>query len=347
MKRLKESVWHIYGFAIICSLLITAAVGINLGLASLLTVFILAGIEISFSFENAIINAKILQRMSFHWQRLFMTVGILIAVFVVRFFIPIIIVAITTDISLGNVMNLALHNPAEYSASLTSAQPVIAAFGGMFLLMIFLDFIFETRPVMWLVPIERRLAVFGKLESLSVIVALAILLFFSQIVASEHSTVMMAGIIGILVYLVINTLESAERLIDDTNHSVPLRLLKGGFVGFLYLELIDASFSLDGVIGAFAITADIILITAGLAIGALFVRAMTIHLLRRGTLNKYIYLDHGAHYAIGLLALLLLVSIGFDLPNWLTGLSGITIISIALLDSYFEAKRKQPNISLL
>ncbi len=349
MSANKTSIWRIYGFALFTSLLIALLVGVKLGVASLITVLILAGIEISFSFENAIINAKILQRMSRLWQQLFMTVGIIIAVFVVRFLVPIVLVAATSNLGLGNVLDLALHDPDTYSRQLVNAHSIIAAFGGLFLLMIFLDFIFETRPIVWLKPIENRLAKLGKLESLSVLVAAVLLALTVLILTPDQDkiTVLVAGVVGILIYLAINTLESAQGFGEGVASAIPPGVLKGGLIGFLYLELIDASFSLDGVIGAFAITTDIILITAGLAIGALFVRAMTVHLLRRGTLKKYIYLDHGAHYAIGLLALLLLVSIRHELPQWLTGLSGITIIAIALLDSHLEAKHANPKATLL
>lgn len=349
MREPKQSIWQIYSFALITCALIAALVGWRLGLASLITVLVLSGIEISFSFENAIINAKILQRLSRRWQHLFMTLGIVIAVFGVRFILPVIMVAITSHLSLHTVIDLAFNHPTQYAQHLGDAHAIIASFGGLFLLMIFLDFIFETRPILWLVAVERRLAKFGKLESLSVIVASVVLLLASQVLAArqQRATVLLAGLVGMAIYLIINTLESVPRLASQDNRAVSKRLLRGGLIGFLYLEMIDASFSLDGVIGAFAITYDIVLITAGLAIGALFVRAMTIHLLRRGALKKYRYLDHGAHYAIGLLALLLLISIRFNLPQWLTGLSGVTIISFALLDSYWEAKREEPTASVL
>ena len=123
MPKKHHSLWRIYGFAVACSLLITALVGGKLGLASLLTVMILAGIEISFSFENAIINAKILQRMSPFWQQMFMTVGIIIAVFVVRFLIPIILVSLAANLSLSNALDLALHHPEEYLCRRNDFQP--------------------------------------------------------------------------------------------------------------------------------------------------------------------------------------------------------------------------------
>lgn len=347
MQKHKHSLWYIYGFAVMGSIIIAGLIGVNKGLSSLITVLILAGIEISFSFENAIINAKILKRMNYFWQQLFMTVGIIFAVFVVRFLVPIILVAVTASLSIRKVTDLALHHPHQYSLYLEDAHTIIAAFGGMFLLMIFLDFVFETRPVMWIEPLEKKLSKLGKQESLSLIVAAGILILTTVFLATDRAEVLFAGVVGLLIYLIINTLESAYMPSEINDAQMVKRFAKAGIVGFLYLELIDASFSMDGVIGAFAITTDIILITAGLAIGALFVRAMTVHLLRRGTLQKYIYLDHGAHYAIGLLALLLLITIRHELPQWLTGLSGILIIGIALADSHIEAKRKNPNATLL
>ena len=81
---------------------------------------------------------------------------------------------------------------------------------------------------------------------------------------------------------------------------------KAAFFMFLYLEVLDASFSFDGVIGAFAITNDIVLMALGLGIGAMYVRSLTVYLVRQGTLDDYVYLEHGAHYAIGALAVILL-----------------------------------------
>lgn len=129
----------------------------------------------------------------------------------------------------------------------------------------------------------------------------------------------------------LDSLASPTSLLKKSSHA--------GLIGFLYLELIDASFSLDGVIGAFALTKDILLIAAGLGIGALFVRSMTVHLMRRGVLARYIYLEHGAHYAIGILAFLMLVSVRFGVPEFITGTSGLAVIIVALVHSQREAKQ--------
>ena len=90
-----------------------------------------------------------------------------------------------------------------------------------------------------------------------------------------------------------------------------------GLMGFCYLEVLDASFSLDGVLGAFAITSDIIIIFTGLAIGALYVRSMTIYLVKHKVLSKIKYLEHGAFYAIGFLAVVLFLKLFIHVPEWI------------------------------
>jgi hypothetical protein len=115
---------------------------------------------------------------------------------------------------------------------------------------------------------------------------------------------------------------------------------KAAFFLFLYLEVLDASFSFDGVIGAFAITNDIVVIALGLGVGAFYVRSFTIYLVNKGTLSEYVFLEHGAHYAIGALAILLFASMKFEIPELVTGLVGISFIGAALLSS-IKLNRKQ------
>jgi hypothetical protein len=111
-----------------------------------------------------------------------------------------------------------------------------------------------------------------------------------------------------------------------------------GLVSFLYLELIDASFSLDGVLGAFALSHDIVIITIGLAIGAMFVRSLTIMFVEKGTLDEFIYLEHGAHWAIGVLAILMFISTVVHIPEVITGLSGLGIILSSVVSSKLYEK---------
>ncbi|MGV9288912.1 DUF475 domain-containing protein [Streptomyces sp. NPDC003719] len=324
------------------------------GWTALGLVAILAVLEISLSFDNAVINAGILKKMNAFWQKIFLTVGILIAVFGMRLVFPVVIVAISARLSPWNAVHLALTDKDRYQQLVTDAHPSIAAFGGMFLLMIFLDFILEDRDIKWLGALERPLAKLGRVDMLSVCVALIVLLVSSMTFAAhahQHGgthadkaqTVLVSGIAGLITYMVVrglsgyfeNRLEAeeereheAEEEAERSGGARPAIALTGkaAFFMFLYLEVLDASFSFDGVIGAFAITNDIVLMALGLGIGAMYVRSLTVYLVRQGTLDDYVYLEHGAHYAIGALAVILLVTIQYQISEIVTGLIGVVLI---------------------
>jgi hypothetical protein len=255
-----------------------------------------------------------------------------------------VLVVATTGLNAADVIRLALErgDPAQagtFGFFLSEAHPQIAAFGGMFLLMLFLDFIFEDRDITWLSWLEKPLARIGKLDSLSFVVALGALLGASAL-STKPAVVLTSGIVGIVVYVLVNGLGALFENAEEGKSAVHL-VGKAAFFSFLYLEVLDASFSFDGVIGAFAITADPLIIALGLGvIGALFVRSLTVHLVRQGTLNDYVYLDHGAHWAIGALAGLLLVSINVEVPEAVTGLVGLVIIGAAFVSSVVRNRRE-------
>ena len=202
--------------------------------------------------------------------------------------------------------------------------------------MVFLHFVIdETKDVHWIGPLERKLAKLGKLEAFEVVIALSLLLTLSAFLTDgERLHAMVAGSIGVVSYVFIKGLTG---LIDLDGGSGEVDLAKqagyAGFMGFMYLQLLDASFSLDGVIGAFAITKDVVIIMLGLGIGAMFVRSMTIFLVRKGTLDEYVYLEHGAHYGIGALAVIMLFSMFEHVPEVITGLIGLTFIGLSLWSS--------------
>ncbi len=319
---------------------------------------ILGILEITLSFDNAVVNAKVLERMSEKWQQIFLTVGIVIAVFGMRLVFPLLIVGITAHLSPARAISLAFEkgpvsDPNSYGGLLAAAHPQIAAFGGMFLLLLFLDWTFEDREITWLSWLERPLARIGKLDQLSVIIAGIALFLVAETVAEKPASVLAAGVLGIVSYLAVNGLgslfeqyeESAEERFEQKAHSGPTQFAKAtgkaGFFLFLYLEVLDASFSFDGVIGAFAITPDPIIIALGLGlIGALFVRSLTVFLVRKGTLSEYVYLEHGAHWAIGALAVILLVSIGVHVNEVVTGLIGLVLIGAAFVSSVLRNRRE-------
>jgi hypothetical protein len=341
-------------------------------------VAILAVLEISLSFDNAVVNATILRKMNPYWQRIFLTIGVLIAVFGMRLVFPIIIVAVTAKLSPWEAVRIAVNDHDRYENLVTGAHPAIAAFGGMFLLMIFLDFIFEDRDVTWLSWLEKPLARLGKLDMLSVVIAMIALIVAATTVATgvpvhgghgtidKGETVLLAGVAGLLTYLIVGGIsgyfeeqledeEDDEEGADDSEdadggkkEAKPARAGAGRAAGlagkaaffmFLYLEVIDASFSFDGVVGAFAISNDIFQIALGLGIGAMYIRSLTVFLVRKGTLDDYVYLEHGAHYAIGALAVILLVTIKYDVSEVVTGLVGVVLIAASYWSSVVRNRR--------
>ncbi len=340
-KGKPPSLLRIYALSTVISVGLIAFVGIQAGLAALFLVIVLAALEITFSVDNAVVNTRILEKMSPAWQQAFLTVGILIAVFGVRVVLPLAIVAGAAGLSMSEVLHLALNNSAEYGHQLETAHPVIASFGGVFLMMIFLDFFFKERKIKWLKTVEKILAQTGKLQNMSIILACGALLFVSSFLHHEERLdVLTAGFLGLLTYLIINSFDTIlhNAGIESKMSKGVNNTFKAGLIGFIYLNVVDASFSLDGVIGAFAITDQILLIATGLGIGALYVRVMTVHMLRHGVLDQYRYLEHGAHYAIGILAILLLASLKFEISEVVTGLTGMLFVVTALVQSYIEAK---------
>lgn len=325
--------------------------GVGTMFSALFITLILALMEVSLSFDNAVVNASVLKTWDKFWKTIFLTVGMLVAVFGMRLVFPIVIVAMTADMSMGQVVDMALHNPAEYANKLNAHHAEISAFGGMFLMLVFLNFIFDENEVMWFKWLERHLARFGKIDAMSVFVAMVALMTALHWVHEEQkNAVLMAGIWGILVYLGVNVFSGMLEGADDDDESTPDvvegkevagAIAKGGIAGFLYLEVLDASFSFDGVIGAFAITNDVIIIMLGLAIGAMFVRSMTIFLVEKGTLDEFIYLEHGAHYAIGALAvIMLLATMHIEVPEIVTGLIGVAFIVVAIMHSISHRKKE-------
>ncbi|MEO9329502.1 DUF475 domain-containing protein [Gordonia aurantiaca] len=368
---------RIFGLSFVVTIAALVVAFLYGGVEALILTAILGVFEVTLSFDNAVINATVLRRMSDFWQKIFLTVGIVIAVFGMRLVFPLVIVWLASGLNPVEALDLALNPPPgdaayfadgspSYETIITDAHPQIAAFGGMFLLMLFLGFLFEEKELTWLTWIERPLERIGKVEMLEVVIAIGLLVLTATFIAPDHerSTVMIAGSLGMITYILVNGLgeffnveiedeveelehaSESEQAVEKSNgRSGPSDLVKAtgkaGFFLFLYLEVLDASFSFDGVIGAFAITADPILIALGLGlIGAMFVRSLTVYLVRKGTLSEYEYLEHGAHWAIGALALILLYSIGTHVPEIITGLIGLVLIVAALLSSIVRRKRQ-------
>lgn len=314
--------------------------GISTALAAMGISLILGIMEISLSFDNAVVNASVLSGWNEFWQRLFLGIGILIAVFGMRLLFPLVIVATAANLSIPDVWSMALHNPSEYAAHLTNHHAEVAAFGGVFLLLVFLNFLMdEEKELHWLGNVEQKLGSFGKVGAVPILIALAAVLLSSKLAGASHSDVLVAGIWGILTYVGVDVIGNLLEKEEETDVDVGKIVKRGGIGAFIYLEVLDASFSFDGVIGAFAITTDVVIIMLGLAIGAMFVRSLTVFLVRQGTLDEFVYLEHGAHYAIGVLALIMFASMKYHIPEIVTGLVGVAFIGASLWGSIVH-KRK-------
>jgi hypothetical protein len=333
-----------FGWSVAITAAVLAAAVLLGGGDAFFTVAVLALLEISLSFDNAVVNATVLERLSPFWQRLFLTVGIAVAVFGMRLIFPLLIVVATARIGPVHAVDLALNHGSEYGAKLEDAHPMIAAFGGMFLLMLFLDFVFTTRKRTWLTWVERPLARAGRLPQFSVVVCTVVLSMVSGWWADDppgppvdsSAPVAISGVLGIGAYVLIKGL--GEKF-EDRSTAGTGATGRAAFFLFVYLEVLDASFSFDGVIGAFAISSSLFVITAGLGIGALYIRSLTLYLVQKGTLAEYVYLEHGAHWAIGALAVAMLVGIPKEVPELVSGGTGALIILASLVSSIVHNRR--------
>lgn len=305
---------------------------------------ILAILETSLSFDNAVVNAMKLEHMSEVWRHRFLTWGIAIAVFGMRFLFPILVVAIFAKLDMLTVTHIALTDSHKYAQYLHATHAPIVTFGGLFLIMLFLNYFFNhEKTVHWIKFIESPLSHLDNIKGIEIIISLLIVVFLQSFMPQELKIpVMLSGISGIITFLAIegvsHYLEKHEEMRMAKCGADAIKCT--GLISFIYLELIDASFSLDGVLGAFALSSDVIIITIGLAIGAMFVRSLTIMLVETKTLAKFLYLEHGAHWAIGALAIIMLITTVKEIPEVVTGLIGLFFIVAALISSIIHNKKE-------
>lgn len=306
---------------------------VTMGPVAATSTVVLIAIEVAFSFDNAIINAKVLEKLSRAWQQLFLTVGMIVAILGMRLVFPIIIVMVTAHLPWGTVISDALHHPDVYGRHLAAAHDSIAAFGGSFLLLLATYFLLDDeREILWLHRIERPLQRIGGSIWLPPVIVSLIVFILSIFAGDRMGQILSAGAIGVGCYTVL------KLFIDWLGRLEP----KGNkhytgwaaFLAFMYLQVLDASFSFDGVLGAFAITDKVLLIALGLGVGALWVRSLTVFMVRRGTLSEYQYLEHGAHYAILALSVALLAGLYFEVPEAVTGIAGLGIIGASFKASH-------------
>jgi hypothetical protein len=299
------------------------------------TVFIagmLAVLEVSLSFDNAVVNASVMGDMTDVWRHRFLTWGMAFAVFGMRFVFPLAVVSVVAGIGPFEAVRLAALAPDEYARLLTSAHVALGGFGGAFLGMVCLKYFFDAeKEVHWLGLIERRLARLGKFEAIELAFMMLVLYGFSRAFpAHEALQFMVAGVFGLVTFIVVDGIGAAMESSAEGHH---VDAHAAGFASFVYLNVLDASFSFDGVIGAFALTNNLFTIAIGLGIGAMFVRSLTIMLVEKGTLDSYRYLEHGAFYAIGALAFIMMLGTLVQVHEAITGLIGAGFIALSLWSS--------------
>ena len=304
----------------------------------ILTASILGALEISLSIDNAVVNASILRHMSPLWQRLFLTIGIIVAVFGMRILFPIVIVAFADDISIMQALHIALNEPKQYQHIMEGCHLTIMGFGASFLLAVFFNFFLDIEKETHWFGIEEHVA---QLTGAPKYLSLAALVLLTTGTVASFTTnpmeFMTAVLYGSLVYA---GLEVFKELVGGGN--ITAVAARHGVVGFVYLEVLDSSFSFDGVVAAFALTNVFLLISLGLTIGAVFVRSTTLLMVDKGTLDQYEFLEPAAFYAIGFLVLTMFLSaIGIELGEIVVGLGSIGIIGAGIHSSIKHKKAQQ------
>jgi uncharacterized protein len=309
------------------SVLALLGVWVYLGLTAFFTALLLVVLEVSLSFENAVVNARVLERMTPLWQDRFLTWGIFVAVFLTRAVLPILIVSGAVLLSPVVVAKLAFFDPVAYGKLLHDAEHIIATFGGMFLTMVGLKYFFDAhKAVHWIDPLEKRFAQWGSIEALEIAIALVILALVAFFSPGHQVSILFAGVVALILFIFV------QGVANSFSRSMA-RVASAGFGLFVYLEILDAAFSLDSVVGAFALSTQIPIIIIGLGIGAYFVRALTIYLVHHKTLSRIAYIEHGAHWAILGLAAAMFAGMFMDVPEPITGFVGLLFIGSAYLSS--------------
>ncbi len=308
--------------------------GLSTALATMFTALMLGILETSLSFDNAVVNARVIATMSPFWRKMFLTVGMIIAVFGMRIVFPLVLVWIISALPFWDVIRMTWEDPKQFQDILVHQHVLIAGFGGAFLWMVFAKFFFDAeKEVHWLPGLEKSLARLGHMEAVWVLFTLGITLVVHEFMPAAHRPeFLLAAVIGVVTFIAVDGL---GKLMHNPNLAAG-----GGFGAFMYLEVLDASFSMDGVIGAFAITDNLFIIALGLGIGAFFVRSMTIKLVDDKTLGAFRYLEHGAFWAIGALALIMyLHALEIDVPEVIAGTMGLAIIGLSFVASVFHNRK--------
>ncbi len=295
----------------------------------ILTLVGLSLFEVVSSVDNAVINADVLSTMSKRARRWFLTWGIFIAVFLIRGALPLLIVySLNPEAGIVNVFTAAFSDDPAVSRAIEQAAPPLLMAGGVFLVFLFFHWLFMQPKHYGLIGeayIHKKSVWFFALAS----VLLTILIWYS--VHADPLIAFGAAAGSSIFFITHGFKENAEHREKDMIGGAKM----SDWSKLLYLEVIDASFSIDGVLGAFAFTLSVPIILIGNGIGAVTVRQITIRNIE--TVKKYKYLKNGAMYSVGVLgAVMIANAFGFHIPEWLS-----PIATIVILGYFFYKSRKE------
>lgn len=326
-------------FALIVAVVVGEMYGGNaMALSYFISCLMLGILEVAVSLDNAVVNATVLKDMDAKWRHRFLTWGMAIAVFGMRLVFPLAIVSVAGGINPYEAIKVALFSPTQYQTLLSSVYMEVMAFGGSFLLMVFAaHFIDHEKEVHWIPGIGHLLSKIGKHGTARFFIPICGVLIFSTFVKENNAAFLLSAFWGIVTYLMVDGLGELFGAEDAANG-----VARTGLSGFLYLEVLDASFSFDGVIAAFAITNNFIIIMLGLSIGAMFVRSLTIVMVEKGTLDLLRYLEDGAFWGIGWLVFAMFAHVlHFEIGEMAVAGGAALAIALATIHSIILNKREK------
>jgi hypothetical protein len=301
-------------------------------LETVIVIFGLLVFEIVSSIDNAIVNAHVLKTIPEQYRRLFVLWGFLFGVVGVRGLLPFTIVWLAnTQLSLFQAIHLTLSDPDLMAKSVEQSKALLLVGGGMYLVMVFLAWLFlEEKKYAFLVEhFIHRQSVWFYAVSMGLITAVT----YFAITRGHHPLMPLATQVGVTAFFVAEGFRRNAEQAEESLHGPNLSALSK----LLYLEVLDASFSIDGVVGAFAFTMNVILILIGNGVGAIVVRAGTV--LGTDFVQKFAYLKNGAMYSIGMLGgLMVLEAFGKEMPFWFAPMNTSMLLVLFLWLSYREMK---------
>ena len=290
--------------------------------------------EVISSVDNAVVNADVLATMSVRARRWFLVYGIIIAVFVVRGLLPLLIVYLSSpQLGFLGALSATFSSDPSVKEIIERQQPILLAGGGIYLVLVFLHWLFiEAKEYAFFIEehIHKRLSFWFYTSSSILLLAVV------WITVNRNPLIALGAVVGSTAFFMANGFKkNAEEKEKDLTKQHLSDLSK-----ILYLEVIDASFSIDGVLGAFAFTLSVPLIILGNGIGAFIVRYVTIHATK--TVKKYRFLKNGAMYSIAILGCIMLAeSLQVHISSWFSPLITLIIVSTFLWLSIKEIRKEE------